>query len=181
MKPFQNRFLTNRTMRWGLAIATALAVSACQFVPVDPIAQDRSVLLQRMDAVVQGARADMGVRLSIQPDTVVTGQTLSVDVTTARAGYLYLYQISTDGKILNVVFPNAIDGANYIQPGTTQLPRVNWQLRAHGPEGVGYLVAIVTPQPLNSLKVQGEANLGQFMTQPSYGAATAALREMSQR
>jgi hypothetical protein len=173
--------LTRRALG-GLGLAAALAgLSGCQSLPSEPQPQERSALLQRMDAVIQGAHSPAGLRLQSQPDPVATGQTIGVEVSSAQAGYLYLYQIATDGKTLSMVFPNAVDGANYIQPGITQLPRASWQLRARGPEGVGYLVAVLTQQPLNLLTTQGQANQGQFSMQAPYAAASSTLREVAPR
>jgi hypothetical protein len=173
---------TQLIRRFGLTVLTAGAVAllaACQTAPVNPVPQERSVLLQRMDAVIQGAQPGIGVRLVTKPDPVVTGQALSVEVGTSQAGYLYLYQVSTDGRILNVVFPNAVDGANYLQPGVTALPRASWQLKAQGPAGVGYIVAVLTQKPINLLSLQGEANQGLFNLPQPYGAATTPLREVA--
>jgi hypothetical protein len=167
--------------RWlaGVGCIALLALGGCETLPSQPIPQERSALLQRMDAVIQGAQSQGGLRMVSQPDPVVTGQTLHLQVDSAQAGYLYLYQIGTDGKTLSMIFPNAVDGANYISPGTTSLPRVSWQLRAKGPAGMGYLVAVVTPQALNLLTVQGQANRGQFTTHAPYAATSIVLREVA--
>lgn len=165
-----------------LALAVAmLGLPGCQTPPTEATAQERSVLLQRMDTLLQGAQSQAALRLHSQPDPVTTGQTIEVQISNAEAGYLYLYQVSTDGTTLNMVFPNAVDGANYIAPGTTQLPRASWLMRAKGPVGVGYLVAVLTPQPLNLLTAQGQANQGQFTTQAPYAAASTLLREVAPR
>ncbi|QIL73087.1 DUF4384 domain-containing protein [Diaphorobacter sp. HDW4B] len=170
--------VNRRLAQLTLLVASTLVAVGCQ---TSPPQQDRSVLLQRMDALVQGAQPDAGVRMITQPDPVVTGQTLAVEVGTNQAGYLYLYQITTDGRTLNVVFPNSMDGANYIQSGVTRLPRASWQLKAYGPAGVGYLVAVVTPQPLDLLKLQADVVQGQFGVSQAYGSAVATLREITAR
>lgn len=170
-----------RALGLALALASTLALTACQTVATQPVPQERSVLLQRMDDVLRGAQA--GLRITSQPDPIPTGHALSVEVSTAQPGYLYLYQVGTDGKTLDVVFPNAVDGANYLQAGVTALPRPSWKLRAHGPAGVGYLVAVLTAQPLNLLTLQAEANQGRFITQGAtpgpYAAALGPLREVA--
>ena len=176
------RPLNRRAASLAAAAALALAsLTACQTQPTQPAPQERSALLQRMDALVQGAQPTVGVRLLTQPDPVATGQTLTVEVGAGQAGYLYPYQIATDGRALSLVFPNAIDGANYVTPGVTRLPRASWQLKAHGPAGVGYLVAVLTPQPLNLLQLQADVGQGQFNVPQPYGAATATLREVAAR
>jgi len=168
-----------RRLMGGVGLMVLLALGGCEIVPIQPILQERSVLLQRMDAVIRGAQSQGGLRMVSQPDPVMTGQTLQVNVESAQAGYLYLYQIGTDGKTLSLIFPNGVDGANYIAPGSTQLPRASWQLRAQGPAGIGYLVAVLTQQPLNLLSVQGQANWGQFTTQTPYAASSTTLREIA--
>lgn len=163
------------------ALVLAASLSACQTQPTQPAVHERSVLLQRMDTLVQGAQPTVGVRLLTQPDPVATGQTLAVEVGTSQAGYLYLYQVATDGRTLSIVFPNAMDGANYVTPGVTRLPRASWQLKAHGPAGVGYLVAVLTQQPLNLLQLQADVEQGQFSATRPYGAAISTLREVAPR
>lgn len=168
-----------RAARIALAGVALTLLAACQTAPLSAVPQVRSDLLQRMDAVVQGAQPNMGVRVITKPDPVTTGQVLTVEVGTGQAGYLYLYQVSTDGRILDIVFPNAVDGANYVQPGITALPRASWQLKAKGPAGLGYIVAVLTQQPINLLTMQADANQGVFTTPQPYGAAIATLREVA--
>lgn len=164
----------------GLALACGIAaLSACQSVVPLAQPQERGILLQRMDALVQGAQGRAGLRLMSQPDPVHTGQTLTLGVSTSQTGYLYVYQVATDGRSIDLVFPNAFDGANYIPAGTTQLPRAGWQLRAQGPAGVGYFVAVLASEPLNLMQVQAGAQSGQFTTPALYSAATSTLRELA--
>lgn len=146
-----------------------------------PVSHERGVLLQRVDTVIQQAQPGSGLRLGTSPDPLVVGGTLNVQVTSPQAGYLYLYQIATDGKTLSLVFPNAIDGANYLTPGQHSLPRASWQLKAHGPAGVGYLLAVQTPQPLNLIELQADVNQGTFNLKQAYSAALTTLHEVAPR
>jgi hypothetical protein len=140
---------------------------------------ERGLLLQKIDAAIAASEAAGGLRLVTAPDPVVTGGTLQLGVSASKPGYLYLYQVATDGRTLSLVFPNAIDGANYISAGEIQLPRASWQLKAHGPAGTGYLLAVQTQQSLDALVIQSEASKGNIKLTPPYNAALAALREVA--
>jgi hypothetical protein len=119
------------------------------------------------------------LHLSSQPDPLVVGDTLAVQIQTNQPGYLYIYQVATDGETLSLVFPNAMDAANYLPAGMTALPRPSWQLRAHGPVGTGYLLAVLTPQAQNLLTLQGEVNAGYIKPPQPYAAALLPLREIA--
>jgi hypothetical protein len=119
------------------------------------------------------------LKLEVSPEPLVTGKTLNLSVSSSVAGYLYVFQVATDGRTLSLVFPNEVDGANYIALGATQLPRASWQLRAHGPAGTGYMLAVRTAQPLNAMAVQSEANQGRISLPAGYAASLATLREVA--
>ncbi len=163
----------------ALVATTSLWLTGC--ATTTPVSHERGVLLQRVDTVILQAQPGSGLRMGTSPDPLVVGGTLKVQVTSPQAGYLYLYQIATDGKTLSLVFPNAIDGANYLTPGQHSLPRASWQLKAHGPAGVGYLLAVQTPQPLNLLELQSDVNQGTFNLKQAYSAALTALHEVAPR
>lgn len=166
----------------GALAALLLAGCASQAnVQQAPAQFERGVLLQRVDAVMAAAQNSGSVRLTVSPDPVVTGQTLQVDIATAQPGHLYLYQVATDGRTLSLVFPNAIDGANYLAAGSHRLPRANWQLAARGPAGTGYLMAVLTPQPLNVVAMQADTSQGNINLPAPYSAALATLREVAAR
>jgi len=174
------RRANTRSFRWAvhlLAICALGLLVACQ--PMAPAQiHERSDLLQRMDALLQGSDPTLGIRMEISPDPIVTGQNLEADIGLAQAGYLYVYQVGTSGQTLTLVFPNAMDGANYLQPGITHLPRQGWQLRARGPAGTGYVVAVLTGQPIDLIQQQIDLGQGLFTTAKPYGAFVATLREV---
>jgi hypothetical protein len=134
-----------------------------------------------MDAVLRQATPSFNVAVKLSTDQVRTGDTIALEVTSNTAGYLYLFQIDTDGRALSQVFPNAMDGANYIAAGLpVGLPRPNWRMAARGPTGVGYLMAVVTAKPLDLMALQSSTNQGRVEPAQPYGAAMAALRETAQ-
>jgi Domain of unknown function (DUF4384) len=175
---------TTRQFTGAMSICVAIAaLTACvQIAPIQqPAAQfERGTLLTKVDSVLAASQPGGGLKLTVNPNTLATGQTLQVDVMATQPGYIYIYQVSTDGRTLSLVFPNAIDGANYLPNGMLQLPRGNWQLKARGPAGTGYLLAVQTPQSLDALMVQSDANGGNIYLPKSYNAALATLREVSQ-
>ena len=86
----------------------------------------------------------------------------SFSVRSSHDGYLYLMMVGSDGKTFDLLFPNKLDGSNYIQAGqTAQFPRPNWEIIAQGPAGKDHILAIVSdaPRDLASLPM---VNAGPF-------------------
>jgi hypothetical protein len=72
----------------------------------------------------------------------------------SHAGYVYLLMVGSDGKAFDMLFPNQLDSANAIDAGQTiQLPRPAWQIKASGPAGKNYLLAIVAESPRDFSKI----------------------------
>lgn len=66
----------------------------------------------------------------------------------SHAGYVYLLMVGSDGKRFDLLFPNQKDDRNHILAGETwKLPRAGWSIRAGGPAGKDYLLAIVSDNP----------------------------------
>jgi hypothetical protein len=133
-------------------------------------------LLGRADAVMRSSQAAGSVRVVVSPLEVRFGQPLAIEITSGAPGYLYLYQLSTDGRQMNLLFPNAADGANYLQ-GQMKLPRPTWRATARGPAGVGYLVAVVSAQPQDLTALAAGAREGRFNLAGSYAAAMTSFKE----
>jgi len=155
-----------------LVLACTLALSACSSAPLTA-----STLLARADQVLRAAPNPSGVAMRVTPPEVQTGQSLSLEVRTSGAGYLYIYQIATDGNSLSLLFPNAVDGANYVN-GSVQLPRPTWRIVARGPQGVGYFVAVTSEQPQDLMALAAQVREGQINIVGRYSAAMAQLREL---
>ncbi|MBI5439308.1 MAG: DUF4384 domain-containing protein [Nitrosomonadales bacterium] len=60
---------------------------------------------------------------------------MGMHISTARPGHLPVLQAGTDGKSLELIFPNDLDKKTAILVGETTLPRPNWQLDTAGPPG----------------------------------------------
>lgn len=69
-------------------------------------------------------------------------------LTSSHPGHVYLLMVGSDGKSFDMLFPNQLDSDNAIRAGETlRLPRPSWQVRAGGPAGKNYLLAIVADAP----------------------------------
>jgi len=135
-------------------------------------------LLHRVDTVMRQATPTMAVSLKLSTTQVRTGDAIAAEVGANASGHVYLFQLGTDGRTLSLVFPNAMDGANYINAGASMdLPRPNWRMSARGPEGVGHLMAVVTAKPLDIMALQTNVAQGRLEVSAPYGAAMVTLRE----
>lgn len=158
------------------ALAVMFGLGGC----ASPAGTADASLLHRMDTVMRQATPAKSVSLKLSADQVRTGDPIAAEVTTNATGYVYLLQIGTDGRSLSLVFPNAMDGANFVAAGNRlALPRPNWRMSARGPAGVGHLMAVVTDQPLDLLALQTNTQQGKLELALPYGAAMVTLREIA--
>jgi len=173
-------FKTSLT-RLALAGAAAglLALAGCTATaPTAPVAE--AGLLQHLDTTLRRASPERRVALRLTPETVSTGQAITAQLLSGQDGYLYVFQLGTDGKALNMVFPNAIDGANFVAANAALvLPRPGWRMTARGPAGVGYLMAVVAAQPQDLMALTAQLQRGSFEITGPYGAALSPLREVA--
>lgn len=161
---------------WGGAgvLAVTLGMAGC----ISPPGTADANLLHRMDTVMRQAAPSMAVRVKLSADQVKTGDAILAEISSNMAGYVYLFQMGTEGRTLSLVFPNAMDGANYIAAGTSlKLPRQNWRMSARGPSGVGQIMAVVTENPLDLMTLQTNTQQGKIEVGAKYGAAMVVLRE----
>ena len=158
----------------ALAVGGAALLSGCVTAP-------SGGNLGVLDQAMRQADTTAAVALAVNPPQVRVGETITVQLGSAKPGYLYVYQLGTDGKTLTIVFPNAMDGANYLPGGgvAASLPRSNWRLAARGPAGVGYLLAIVSDKQQDLNQVAASVAAGTIRVDGPYGAALAALREVA--
>lgn len=89
------------------------------------------------------------VTLTTDKPTLKIGRdNIGFTLTSREGGYVYLLMVGSDGQTFDLLFPNAFDRNNVIEPGVTlRLPRPSWQLGAEGPPGKNTLLAIVTDNP----------------------------------
>lgn len=124
-----------------LAPPAAPAATAAPTARVTPAAILAEVHGQRdgQRRVVAAARQG---RLRIGSDT------LQLDVTPARDGYLYVALAGSDGRSLYLLYPNALDADNRVRAGQrVTLPGPRWELVAGGPPGTETLLVMVSDAP----------------------------------
>lgn len=110
--------------------------------PPSPVAALRTML----DELV--ANADPKRQVTVTPirDRVVIGRDpVEFDLVTRDPGYLYLLHQGSDGKTVDLLFPNKLDQDNYVAAGKHRFPRPAWRITAGGPPGSDRIVAIVSP------------------------------------
>ncbi|MDX8399674.1 MAG: caspase family protein [Gallionellaceae bacterium] len=80
----------------------------------------------------------------------------------SHSGYLYLLMVGSDGKTFDLLFPNKLDGKNFVQAEQLQrFPRPNWEVTAQGPVGKDRILAIVADAPRDLSKLP-LVNAGPF-------------------
>lgn len=157
-----------------LGLGFVAAANAAQ--PVDAAAG--------LEAIRQAASSAIAVELQVARNQMRINQDeLDFSVASNKAGYLYVFHVGSDGKTFDLLFPNRADPANRIEPGTQRMPRASWRVKAGGPAGTSYLLAVVTETERNfSELMKGKA--GPFSqtgavnqsTRNLYAEATGAER-----
>ena len=74
---------------------------------------------------------------------------LAFSVKMGRAGYLYILYVGSDGKTIDLLFPNDVDNNNQLSAGVHQFPRSSWRIQATGPAGTDHLLAMISPTPMD--------------------------------
>jgi len=89
------------------------------------------------------------VRVQLSREALRTGRdTLGLTVTSSHAGFLYLLYVGSDGRSVDMLFPNQLDQDNFVPARRpVKLPRDGWRLEARGPAGTNHLLAIVSDMP----------------------------------
>jgi hypothetical protein len=98
-----------------------------------------------LEDIRQAASPGIRVDLQTRRQVVIDQDPLDFSVRSSRAGYLYLLHVGSDGQTFNLLFPNDLDRNNYVQANATvRLPRPSWRVKAGGPSGESYVMAIVS-------------------------------------
>lgn len=167
----------HRVSRWrvrGLVAAAlaAMLLAGCAINPATPVSV--------ADAALRGSDPNWSITTRIDPEIVRINDVIRVRVSSPRSGYLYLFHVGTDGKTLSLVFPNTVDAANATTQGVIELPNPNWQLRATGPAGTGYLLATVTAGLQDINAINSSIASGRMPTlNGAYGAGLVTYQEVA--
>lgn len=153
----------------ALPLSFSMQAQASSSAPIDAV--------QALQDISHGADTSYHVRLSPAKTTLTIEQDfLEFSVSTEKPGYLYVFQVGSDGETFNLLYPNAHDGqdgTNRVDAGTIHLPHGSWRLRSAGPEGTSHLLAYVSPTPRTFLDSK---NLRQtFRSSPAKASTTRNL------
>ena len=101
---------------------------------------------------------------------------LDFEVSTQQAGYLSVLQVGSDGKTFDLLFPNEIDANNQLAAGSSvRLPRPAWRVRAGGPAGTSWLMAVVSEKPRDFRKGLARVENTPFYSAPANATAAKNL------
>ncbi len=87
------------------------------------------------------------VALKADQTTYAPGDPLKLTFTLSRDAYVYLYNLTADGKV-KLVVPNRFLQDPWFPAGTHTLPTRGWVLRATEPEGIEYLQLVASAEAL---------------------------------
>ena len=76
----------------------------------------------------------ISAQISLPKESYTVGEAIEISFTINRAAYVYLCDVSPDGRV-TLLFPNAIEPNNYVEPGTHSIPGRGYTLRVDEPTG----------------------------------------------
>lgn len=123
---------------WPVALAMACVVAVGQGeVPVVP------------QGIIP-VPAEPGIVVSLVTDkaTYAPGDALKLTFTLNRGAYVYLYNLTSDGKV-KLLVPNRFLQNPRFPAGRHPLPTPGWTLRVTEPEGIEYLQLVASEAPLS--------------------------------
>ncbi len=115
-----------------------------------------------------------GIVLSLRTDKAVyaPGETLKLTFTLPRPAHVYLYNLTSAGKVQFIV-PNRFLQDTYFPAGTHTLPTRGWVLRVTEPEGVEYLQLVASEAPISFYEAKAfEKDAFLVFAQPAALAGT---------
>ena len=150
--------------------ATVIAPSAVppQAAPVASQAPVQTVSAsQSLSSLLVSAKPGFEVTAKpSKPEARIGKDKLGFQIQSNKPGFVYVYLLSSGGEMF-LLFPNALDKRNRIEPGTPlSLPKPSWAMDAGGPPGTDEFVVLVSEHERN-LKASGiqyEGVFGQFPT-----------------
>lgn len=135
--------------------------------PAIPPAPERGAYtpVKVLDEIVRLADPQIAVQASADRAQVVIGRDrLQFRLRANVAGHVYVYLVGTEGRRVELLFPNAIDADNRIAVNQELvLPRPAWRITAGGPPGIDHLVTLVSPTPLRVRETGASAPAGEAL------------------
>jgi hypothetical protein len=138
---------------------------AVSLVPSEPAPSTQAVQPGQLLAQIHAQRdASRVLTVSAQPSVMrIQQDPLRLKIKSPRSGYLYIALAGSDQKSLYLLFPNSLDGDNYVQANQTiELPRTGWRVTAGGPKGVNTVLVMVADSPRHVAQLAGQ-KVGPFV------------------
>jgi hypothetical protein len=138
---------------------------AVSLVPSEPAPSTQAVQPAQLLAQIHAQRdASRVLTVSAQPSVMrIQQDPLRLKIQSPRSGYLYIALAGSDQKSLYLLFPNSLDGDNYVQANQTiELPRTGWRVTAGGPKGVNTVLVMVADSPRHVAQLAGQ-KVGPFV------------------
>ena len=133
--------------------------TAVSLVPNEPEPSTQAVQPAQLLAHIHAQRdASRVLTVSAQPSVMrIQQDPLRLNIQSPRSGYLYIALAGSDQKSLYLLFPNSLDGDNYVQANQTiELPRTGWRVTAGGPKGVNTVLVMVADSPRHVAQLAGQ-------------------------
>jgi hypothetical protein len=132
---------------------------AASLAPSEPEPSTQAVQPAQLLAHIHAQRdATRVLTVSAQPSVMrIQQDPLRLKIQSPRSGYLYIALAGSDQKSLYLLFPNSLDGDNYVQANQTiELPRSGWRVTAGGPKGVNTVLVMVADSPRHVAQLAGQ-------------------------
>ena len=158
-------------MRHGaLALLTLIASGFAAWA--DPAPQGGPV---PQGIIVKENPADLVIEVWPEKESYLAGQRLELNVRLSQAAYVYLYAISSQGRV-TLLYPNAFELENLRNAGVHRFPGNRYSLLVEGQSGVEVIQAIATLEPVDLLSLAEAVPSAQlpFVPLPGERAALAA-------
>lgn len=175
----RNTHLTGAGQQRGAAIVVVMAILALAAGLSGMFDADKVSPRTLLEQALRSADPAWGVTVTADKQELHIGRDhMSLRIHTARPGHLLVLQAGTDGKTLQLIFPNDLDKETAVSVGETTLPRSNWRFDAVGPAGEGALLAVVTASAPDVGAIRAELSRNHLPELGTgYGAALATWRE----
>ncbi len=138
---------------------------AASLAPSEPEPSTQAVQPAQLLAHIHAQRdASRVLTVSAQPSVMrIQQDPLRLKIQSPRSGYLYIALAGSDQKSLYLLFPNSLDGDNYVQANQPiELPRTGWRVTAGGPKGVNTVLVMVADSPRHVAQLAGQ-KVGPFV------------------
>ncbi len=135
-------------------------------------------------SIVVNPNPSFGVDVFVDKDTsgrgtptYTIGETIRIGVRVSQDSYIYLYNIRSNGRVVQIL-PNALGGReNFLRSGETRyFPSRNagFSFQVDGPSGIDQVFAVASTRPLNTRELGQFRREGDFYTAGQIGRQSFA-------